>query len=94
MPAAMVTLLRLVRSINAAFPMQVTGRSLILSGMATAPPLPVYLVMVMAPLLVATVNCAHTATGIAKSKSPAAIKAERIGPMKLQFEPAEGCCFI
>ena len=37
---------------NALFPMLVTGRPLVVLGMVTAPPEPVYPVMVIVPLLV------------------------------------------
>src|SRR6516165_8437558 len=47
-----VTLVTFVRSQNAKSPMVVTGRPPIWSGMFTAPPGPVYPVIVIAPLLV------------------------------------------
>jgi hypothetical protein len=47
-----VTLVRLVQPENAQAPMVVTGRLLVVPGMVTAPPAPVYLVMVIVPLLV------------------------------------------
>jgi hypothetical protein len=56
--AMLVTLLGIVmlvsceQPVNAKSPMQVTGNPLIAPGMVTEPPEPVYLVMVMAPLLV------------------------------------------
>jgi hypothetical protein len=49
--------------------MLVTGQPLVVSGMVTAPPDPVYLMMVIAPLLVVKVNCACTAAVSAKSSS-------------------------
>ena len=48
---AIVTLVRLVQSSNASSPMLVTGRPLIVLGMVTAPPGPLYPVMVIVPLL-------------------------------------------
>jgi hypothetical protein len=50
----MVTLVRRVHQENASYPMLVTGRPLIVLGMVTAPPEPVYPVMVIAPLLRST----------------------------------------
>ena len=47
-----VTLVRLVQNWNAHDPMLVTGRPLMVSGMVTAPPRPVYPMMVNVPLLV------------------------------------------
>ena len=52
---------------NALSPMLVTGRPLMVSGIVTTPLEPVYLVMVMAPLLVVKVNCACTTAGSSKS---------------------------
>ncbi len=52
MLSGIVTLIMLEHSQNAASPMSVTGRPLIVSGMVTAPPGPVYRVIVMVPLLV------------------------------------------
>ena len=52
MPWGMVTLVRLVWDENAYCPILVTGRPLVVSGMVTSSPVPVYRVMVMAPLLV------------------------------------------
>ena len=54
-----VTLARLVHDKNAKAPMLVTGRPLIVLGMVTAPPGPVYPVMVMLPLLVVS-QCRHS----------------------------------
>jgi hypothetical protein len=48
----MTSVVRLPQEANANCIMVVTGRSLIVSGMVTAPPEPMYLVMVIAPLLV------------------------------------------
>jgi len=47
-----VTLARLVQPRNASSPMLVTGRPLITLGIVTAPPGPVYPVMVTAPFAV------------------------------------------
>ena len=47
-----VTLVRLVQKQNVIAPMLVTGRPLIVLGMATSPPEPVYPVMVIVPSLV------------------------------------------
>ena len=47
-----VTLVRLVQRKNAMCPMLVTGILSMVSGMVTAPPEPVYLVMVIVPLFV------------------------------------------
>jgi hypothetical protein len=47
-----VTLVRLEQPENALLPMLMTGSLLIVPGMATLPPEPVYLVMVIVPLLV------------------------------------------
>src|SRR5437867_3619483 len=49
--------------------MILTGRPLIVLGMVTAPPEPVYPVMVIAPLLVVMVNWAFTTVGSVKSST-------------------------
>ena len=54
--SGMVMLVRLVQLLKAPFPMLVTGRSVIVSGMTTVPSEPLYLVMVIVPLLVVHVN--------------------------------------
>ena len=64
-----VMLVRVVLELNAEFPMLVTGRPLVVLGMVTSPPGPVYPVMVIAPLLVTKVNWACTAGGRAHSSS-------------------------
>src|ERR1035437_2680066 len=64
-----VTLVRLVHIQNAISPILVTGRPLVVLGMVTAPPGPVYLVMVIAPLLVVYLNWAGTAAGSVNSNS-------------------------
>src|ERR1017187_6884950 len=64
-----VTLVRLVQLKNASPPMLVTGKPLVVSGMVTAPPGPVYPVMVIAPLLVVQVNWACATAGSANSNS-------------------------
>src|SRR6266540_1486913 len=56
-----VMLVRLGLSMNAESPMRVTGRPLIVPGMATAPSEPVYAVMVIAPALVVKQNWATCA---------------------------------
>ena len=52
------TLARPLLNSNARAAMLVTGRALVVLGMVTAPPEPVYLVMVIVPLLVVKVNWA------------------------------------
>src|ERR1035438_7100022 len=49
--------------------MLVTGRPLVVLGTITAPPGPVYAVMVMEPLLVVKLNWARTTVGSANSSS-------------------------
>src|SRR5258706_1761797 len=51
-PFGIVTPVRPSRKLNAESPMRVTGRPSIVSGMATAPPGPVYAVIVIVSLLV------------------------------------------
>ena len=51
-----VTLVTLDLPENAEFPMLVTDRPLVISGTLTAPPEPVYPVIVSAPLLVTKMN--------------------------------------
>src|ERR1035438_6632036 len=63
------TLARLMQSEKAKLPMLVTDRPLMVVGMVTAPPGPVYPVMVIVPLLVVKVNWACTTTGSASSSS-------------------------
>jgi hypothetical protein len=64
-------LAKLAQDAKALPPMLVTGMLrppiFIVSGRVTAPPEPVYPVMVIAPLLVVKVNWARTAAGSAKS---------------------------
>ena len=55
--------------------MLVTGRSSIVSGMVTAPPEPVYPVMVIAPLLVVYRNWACPAAGSAQSSNSGSSRA-------------------
>ncbi len=50
--SGIVTLVRLVQPENASHPMLVTNRPLIVSGMVTAPPGPMYPVIAIVPLLV------------------------------------------
>jgi hypothetical protein len=59
----MVTLVRAAQERNASFPMVTTVRPLVVLGMITAPPEPVYDVMVIVPLLVVKVNWASAANG-------------------------------
>jgi len=73
----MVTLVRLEQERNAPSPTLATGRSLILSGMVTSPPGPVYPVMVMVPLLVVKVNWACATAGIVKSSSGRSHEAQK-----------------
>src|ERR1017187_7007741 len=54
--------------------MQVTGSPLVVPGMVTHPPGPVYAVMVIAPLLVVKVNWACTTPGSANSSSGSTLK--------------------
>src|SRR5438445_10823326 len=58
-----VMLVTLVEKWNAKSPMLVTGRPFVTLGMVTAPPGPVYPVMVIVLLFVIYVNCACTAAG-------------------------------
>ena len=51
-----MTLLTAGRFANAELPILVTGQPLVVSGIATVPPGPVYLVIWIAPLLVVKVN--------------------------------------
>src|ERR1035441_1935060 len=57
----MVMLVRPGRPENAPAPMLVTGRPVIVLGMVTAPPEPVYTVMVIVPLMVVQVQGPRTA---------------------------------
>ena len=52
-PLGIVTLVTLVPYWNAWSPIRVTGKASIVLGMATAPPGPVYAVMVIVPLMIA-----------------------------------------
>jgi hypothetical protein len=54
--SGIVTLVRLMSSMNALSPMAVTGRPVIVSGMTTTPPGPVYPVIVIAPLVTEDLN--------------------------------------
>jgi hypothetical protein len=74
-----VTLVGLVRYKNAPFPMRVTGRPLVALGMATAPPRPVYRVMVIALLLVVYSNWACPAAGHIKTSSNSRSQKPQIG---------------
>jgi hypothetical protein len=65
----MITLVKLEQLMNAESAMLVTGRPLVVLGMITAPPEPVYPVMVIAPLLVEKVNWACTAAGSINSNN-------------------------
>src|ERR1039458_1391038 len=58
--------------------MLVTGRPLIVLGMVTAPPGPVYPVMVIAPLFVVKVNSACTTAGSANSSSASSLVAQAL----------------
>jgi hypothetical protein len=51
-PSGMVTLVRLVQYLKAEDPMLATGRPLTAMGIVTAPTAPLYLVIVIVPLLV------------------------------------------
>ena len=64
-----VTLVRLLQKQKASNPMLMTGRPLIVSGMVTAPPGPVYLVMVIVPLVIMQLNWASTTAGSANNNS-------------------------
>src|ERR1035438_3379090 len=64
-------LVRFVLPWNALIPTIVTGKPLVELGMVTAPPGPVYRVMVIAPLLVVNMNCACTTAGSTNSASAA-----------------------
>jgi hypothetical protein len=50
-PSGIVTLTKLELELNAQEPMLATGRKSIMLGMKTAPPEPLYPVMITAPLL-------------------------------------------
>jgi len=50
--SGIMTLVRRVQTRNVLYPMLVTGRPSIVSGIVTAPPWPVYPVMVIVPLFV------------------------------------------
>jgi hypothetical protein len=66
-----VTLVRLQQPENALTPMPVTDQPLVLLGIVTAPPGPVYPVMVIVPLLVVQVNWAcTTAGGVSSTNKP------------------------
>jgi len=62
-PLGIITLVTVSLKKNAESPMLVTGRPLVEMGMVTAPPGPVYPVMVIAPLFVTKMNWACTTTG-------------------------------
>jgi hypothetical protein len=66
-----VTLVRLVQYRNALSQMSVTGTPLIVLGIVTAPPGPVYPVMAIVPSQTMEVNWACTAIGSANSSSSA-----------------------
>jgi len=73
-PPMLVTLLGIVTPVtllkeNAVLPILTTGMLLVTAGMTTAPPGPVYFVIVSAPLLVVKVNWACTADGTDKSSN-------------------------
>jgi len=74
-----VTDVTLPSDANAEFPILLTGRPLVMLGMVTAPPGPVYPVMVIAPLLVVKLNWAFTTTGIARSSGDISMAAQAIG---------------
>src|ERR1035441_8551989 len=92
-------LVRLRHEKNAQSPMLVTGRPLVVLGMVTSPPEPVYPAMVIVPLLVVQVNWACTAAGKVKSSSgtslvvQAVLKREAIVFAKLLLA-REVCVFI
>ena len=71
MLSGMLTLVRLVLLENEPSPIAVTARPLVVLGITTTPPGPVYPVMVIAPLLVVKVNWAWTTAGSIKSSSSA-----------------------
>ena len=64
-----VRLVTFVQPQNAWSPMLVTGRPFVVLGIVTAPPEPVYPVMVMVPLLVVKVYWACTTAGSANSNA-------------------------
>ncbi len=71
-----VTLVRLVQEPNAPLPMLVTGSPLIVAGMAIAPPVPVYPLMVIVPFTgVQTNGGSHKYAG-----SPAKVAAHPVFP--------------
>src|SRR5436190_6337603 len=81
--SGIVTLVRLVPKKNALLPMLATGRPVMVLGMITSPPAPVYPVMVRAPLLVVYWNSsACMAAGSApRSRSASRHIAMACGPV-------------
>ena len=68
-----MTLVRLVLYLNELVPMATTGRPPIVAGMVTAPPAPVYPVMVILPPLdevVTPITFTVTCTGVAEANRP------------------------
>jgi hypothetical protein len=69
------------RFANALLAMLVTGRLLVVAGIMTAPPEPVYAVMVIAPLLVVNVNCAGAATGHSHASARMIVEMKQYRPV-------------
>ena len=71
-----VTPVRLAQNSNAESPILVIGSPLVVSGIVTAPPVPVYLVMVTVPLLVVKSNWACTGVDSIKSSNRSSLVAQ------------------
>jgi hypothetical protein len=65
-----VTLVTFVKSPNAKYPMRVTGKPLIVAGITTSPPAPLYRVMVIVLLLVMKVNWACAVLAANRTRTP------------------------
>src|ERR1017187_5728862 len=100
--SGIVTLDRRKEAANALFPMLVTGRPLVVLGMSTAPPEPVYPLMVIVPLLVVRMNWPSTTTGSVNSNKSGSSTLTRVfirhsdsrkkGSLALSYVPFYSFC--